>query len=37
VREIDGRQFTCPGRMVERLQTLYAERVERDVTGQVRL
>ena len=31
VREIDGRAFTCRGPMVERLQQLYFERVERDV------
>jgi len=31
VREVDGRQHTCRGPMVERLQKLYAERVERDV------
>jgi branched-chain amino acid aminotransferase len=37
VREVDGRKLICRGPMVERLQTLYAERVERDVTGQVRL
>ena len=36
VREIDGRQLTCRGPMVERLQRLYAERVERDVTEQQR-
>ena len=36
VREIDGRQLTCRGPMVERLQTLYAERVERDVQEQRR-
>jgi branched-chain amino acid aminotransferase len=34
VREIDGRQLTCRGPVVERLQTLYAERVERDVAEQ---
>src|ERR671926_19787 len=31
VREIDGRQLTCRGPMVARLQRLYADRVERDV------
>jgi branched-chain amino acid aminotransferase len=31
VREVDGRQLTCRGPMVERLQKLYAERVEREV------
>ncbi|HKX92138.1 MAG TPA: aminotransferase class IV [Sphingomicrobium sp.] len=31
VREIDGRGLNCRGPMVERLQRLYAERVERDV------
>ena len=36
VREIDGRQFTCRGPMVERLQKLYADRVERDVAEQQR-
>ncbi|MFL5903453.1 MAG: aminotransferase class IV [Solirubrobacteraceae bacterium] len=36
VREIDGRQLECRGPMVERLQQLYAERVERDVAGQKR-
>ena len=36
VREVDGRQFTCRGPMVERLQQLYAERVERDVEEQRR-
>src|SRR5207248_2325353 len=36
VREIDGRQLTCRGSMVERLQQLYAERVERDVAEQPR-
>jgi branched-chain amino acid aminotransferase len=36
VREIDGRQLTCRGPMVERLQQLYAERVERDVKEQPR-
>jgi branched-chain amino acid aminotransferase len=36
VREIDGRQFTCRGPMVERLQKLYADRVERDAEEQQR-
>ena len=36
VREIDGRRLTCRGPMVERLQKLYAERVERDVEEQKR-
>ena len=36
VREIDGRQLTCRGPMVERLQRLYDERVERDVKEQKR-
>jgi branched-chain amino acid aminotransferase len=36
VHEIDGRQFACRGRMVERLQQLYADRVERDVEEQQR-
>ncbi len=36
VREVDGRQLTCRGPMVERLQRLYAERVERDVGEQQR-
>jgi branched-chain amino acid aminotransferase len=36
VREVDGRQLTCRGTMVERLQKLYAERVERDVAEQPR-
>ena len=34
VREIDGRQLTCRGPMVERLQRLYAERFERDIEEQ---
>jgi branched-chain amino acid aminotransferase len=34
VREIDGRQLNCRGPAVERLQRLYAERVERDVAEQ---
>ena len=36
VREVDGRKLTCRGPMVERLQKLYAERVERDVEEQAR-
>ena len=36
VREIDGRGLTCRGPMVERLQQLYADRVERDVMEQNR-
>jgi len=36
VREVDGRQLNCRGPMVERLQQLYRERVERDVTEQQR-
>ncbi|HEX6603512.1 MAG TPA: aminotransferase class IV [Sphingomicrobium sp.] len=36
VREVDGRQLSCRGPMVERLQQLYAERVERDVGEQQR-
>jgi branched-chain amino acid aminotransferase len=36
VRAIDGRQLTCRGPVVERLQKLYAERVERDVEEQQR-
>ena len=36
VREVDGRQLTCRGPMVERLQKLYADRVERDVVEQQR-
>src|SRR5690242_9134621 len=31
VREIDGRKLICRGATVERLQKLYAQRVERDV------
>jgi branched-chain amino acid aminotransferase len=34
VREIDGRKLQCRGPMVERLQKLYAERVERDIAEQ---
>ena len=36
VREIDGRQLDCSGPMVERLQRLYAERIERDAEEQRR-
>ncbi len=36
VREIDGRKLECRGPMVERLQQLYAERVERDIAEQKR-
>ena len=36
VREIDGRQLICRGPMVERLQKLYADRVERDAGKQQR-
>jgi branched-chain amino acid aminotransferase len=36
VREVDGRQLTCRGPLVERLQQLYADRVERDVVEQRR-
>jgi branched-chain amino acid aminotransferase len=36
VREIDGRSLTCRGPMVERLQQLYADRVERDAGEQSR-
>jgi branched-chain amino acid aminotransferase len=36
VREIDGRELTCRGPMVERLQKLYADRVERDSEEQQR-
>ena len=36
VREIDGRALQCRGPMVERLQQLYRQRVERDVEEQVR-
>jgi len=35
-REIDGRQLNCRGPMVERLQQLYAKRVDRDVDEQQR-
>jgi branched-chain amino acid aminotransferase len=36
VREIDGRALSCRGPMVERLQKLYAERVDCDATEQRR-
>ena len=36
VREVDGRTLECRGPMVERLQRLYAERVERDIAEQRR-
>jgi branched-chain amino acid aminotransferase len=36
VREVDGRTLECRGPMVERLQQLYAERVERDIAEQRR-
>jgi len=36
VREVDGRKLMCRGPMVERLQRLYRERVERDVAEQER-
>src|SRR5205823_2036587 len=36
VREIDGRKLICRGPMVERLQHLYTERVERDIKEQQR-
>lgn len=36
VREIDGRQLTCRGPMVERLQGLYSQAVDRDAAGQRR-
>jgi branched-chain amino acid aminotransferase len=36
VREVDGRRLTCPGPMVERLQKLYAQAIERDVAEQQR-
>jgi branched-chain amino acid aminotransferase len=36
VREIDGRKLECRGPMVERLQKLYAERVELDAREQQR-
>ena len=36
VREIDGRKLACRGPMVERLQKLYADRIERDAEEQQR-
>jgi branched-chain amino acid aminotransferase len=36
VREVDGRKLTCRGPMVDRLQQLYAKRVERDAEEQQR-
>jgi len=36
VREVDGRELTCRGLVVERLQQLYAARVERDAKEQRR-
>jgi branched-chain amino acid aminotransferase len=36
VREVDGRELTCPGPMVERLRKLYAERIDRDAAKQRR-
>ena len=36
VSEIDERQLTCRGPVVERLQRLYTERVERDAAEQQR-
>jgi len=36
VREIDGRKLECRGPMVERLQKLYGERVEREIAEQKR-
>ena len=36
VREVDGRPLACPGPAAERLQRLYAERVESDVAEQKR-
>jgi branched-chain amino acid aminotransferase len=36
VREVDGRELTCRGPMVERLQKLYANRVSRDLAEQQR-
>ena len=36
VREVDGRTLDCRGPMVERLQDLYGERVDRDVREAVR-
>lgn len=36
VRQVDGRKLECRGPMVDRLQRLYAERIERDVAEQER-
>jgi len=36
VGEVDGRQLTCRGPMVERLQQLYAERFDREIAAQQR-
>ncbi|HEU4499931.1 MAG TPA: aminotransferase class IV [Sphingomicrobium sp.] len=36
VREVDGRSLECRGPMVERLQQLYRDRVERDIGEQQR-
>ena len=36
VREIDGRKLSCRGPMVERLQQLYAARLDRDIEEQQR-
>ena len=36
VRQVDGRELTCRGPVVERLQQLYAARVERDAKEQRR-
>ena len=36
VRQVDGRKLACRGPMVERLQQLYAERIEREVAEQPR-
>jgi len=36
VREIDGRKLECRGPMVERLQRLYTERMDRDIAEQRR-
>ena len=36
VREVDGRKLDCRGPIVERLQTLYAQRIERDAAEQQR-
>jgi branched-chain amino acid aminotransferase len=36
VRDVDGRQLTCRGPMVERLQKLYAARADRDAREQQR-